>query len=41
MPRKLLVQGYYNMGTEYFTKKDYENALLAFDSLLVINPALS
>jgi len=35
---KILVQGYYNMGTEYFTKKDYGNALLAFDSLLVINP---
>ena len=36
---KLLVQGYYTMGTEYFTKKDYDNALKAFDSLLVINPA--
>jgi tetratricopeptide (TPR) repeat protein len=36
---KILVQGYYNLGTEYFTKKDYNNALLAFDSLLVINPA--
>lgn len=35
---KILVQGYYNMGTEFFTRKDYENALLAFDSLLVINP---
>jgi len=35
---KLLVQGYYNMGIEFFTKKDYPNALLAFDSLLVINP---
>jgi tetratricopeptide (TPR) repeat protein len=35
---KILVQGYYNMGTEFFTKKDYENALKAFDSLLVINP---
>jgi tetratricopeptide (TPR) repeat protein len=35
---KLLVQGYYNLGTEFFTKKDNENALLAFDSLLVINP---
>jgi tetratricopeptide (TPR) repeat protein len=35
---KILVQGYYNLGTEYFTKKDYANALLAFDSLLVINP---
>jgi tetratricopeptide (TPR) repeat protein len=35
---KLLVQGYYNLGTGFFTKKDYENALLTFDSLLVINP---
>lgn len=35
---KLLVQGYYLMGTEYFTKKEYDNALLAFDSLLQINP---
>jgi tetratricopeptide (TPR) repeat protein len=35
---KILVQGYYNLGTEFFTKKDYANALLAFDSLLVINP---
>jgi tetratricopeptide (TPR) repeat protein len=35
---KILVQGYYNLGTEFFTSKDYENALLAFDSLLVINP---
>jgi tetratricopeptide (TPR) repeat protein len=35
---KLLVQGYYMMGTEFFSKKDYENALKAFDSLLVINP---
>ena len=35
---KVLVQGYYALGTEFFTKKDYPNALLAFDSLLVINP---
>ncbi len=35
---KLLVQGYYMMGTEFFTIKDYDNALKAFDSLLVINP---
>jgi tetratricopeptide (TPR) repeat protein len=35
---KILVQGYYNLGTEFFTKKDYGNALLAFDSLLAINP---
>jgi tetratricopeptide (TPR) repeat protein len=36
---KVLVQGYYTLGSEFFTKKDYKNALLAFDSLLVINPA--
>jgi tetratricopeptide (TPR) repeat protein len=35
---KILVQGYYNLGTEFFAKKDYTNALLAFDSLLLINP---
>lgn len=35
---KLLVQGYYNMGTGFFTQKDYDNALKAFDSVLVINP---
>lgn len=34
---KLLVQGYYSMGTDFFTKKEYDNALLAFDSLLAIN----
>lgn len=36
---KLLVQGYYNMGVEFYTNKDYKNALLSFDSLLVINPS--
>ena len=35
---KILVQGYYLMGSEFFSKKDYENALLAFDSLLTIDP---
>jgi tetratricopeptide (TPR) repeat protein len=35
---KILVQGYYTLGTEYFNDKDYENALLAFDSLLAVNP---
>ncbi len=38
---KLLVQGYYIMGTEFFTAKDYDNALLAFDSLLAVNPEYS
>jgi tetratricopeptide (TPR) repeat protein len=35
---KILGQGYYNLGTEFFSKKDFGNSLLAFDSLLVINP---
>jgi tetratricopeptide (TPR) repeat protein len=35
---KILTQGYYNLGIELFTKKDFEHALLAFDSLLAINP---
>lgn len=35
---KLLVQGYYNLGNEYFNAKDYDNALLVYDSLLAINP---
>lgn len=38
---KLLVQGYYNMGIEFFTNKDYDNAVLAFDSLLAVNPEYS
>jgi tetratricopeptide (TPR) repeat protein len=38
---KILVQGYYIMGNELFTKKEYENALKAFDSLLVINPGFT
>ncbi len=35
---KLLVQAYNKMATEFFTKKDFENALLTFDSVLAINP---
>jgi tetratricopeptide (TPR) repeat protein len=35
---KIMVQAYNKMGTELFTDKDYDNALLAFDSLLAINP---
>jgi len=38
---RLLVQGYYMMGIDYFNNKDYENSLKAFDSLLVINPDYS
>lgn len=36
---RILVQGYYAMGIDFFTKKEYENALMAFDTLLLINPA--
>lgn len=36
---KMLVSGYYNLGIEFFTKKDYDNAIKSFDSLLTINPA--
>ena len=35
---RLLVQAYTITGTQLFTKKDYENALLVFDSLLMISP---
>lgn len=35
---KILVQGYYRMATDFFSANDYENALLAFDSVLVLNP---
>lgn len=35
---KLLVQGYNNLAAGYFTKNDYANALVTFDSLLAINP---
>lgn len=36
--QRLMVQAYNTMATGFFSSKDYENALLAFDSLLVINP---
>jgi tetratricopeptide (TPR) repeat protein len=35
---KLLVQAYNVQGVDYFSKDDYKNAVLAFDSLLAINP---
>ncbi len=38
---KILVQAYNKMGTELFTAKDNDNALLAFDSLLAISPDYS
>jgi tetratricopeptide (TPR) repeat protein len=36
-----MVQAYNKMGTELFTAKEYDKALLAFDSLLAINPDYS
>lgn len=36
--RKILSQGYNAMGADFFSKNDYENAIRAFDSLLVVNP---
>lgn len=36
--KKILVNGYYKMATEFFSAKDYDNATLAFDSVLAINP---
>jgi len=36
--QKVLAQGYNVMASEYFSKNDYANAILAFDSLLTINP---
>lgn len=35
---KILVNGYYKMATEFFSANDYENAMLAFDSVLTLNP---
>ncbi len=35
---KVIVQGYNLLATDFFTRKDYEKALLTFDSLLTINP---
>ncbi|MGI6338487.1 MAG: tetratricopeptide repeat protein [Bacteroidales bacterium] len=39
--KRLMVQAYNIMGTSYFTEKEYENALLAFDSLLIVDPDYS
>jgi tetratricopeptide (TPR) repeat protein len=36
--QKVLVQGYNNLAVDYFSKNDFEKALLTIDSLLVINP---
>jgi tetratricopeptide (TPR) repeat protein len=35
---KILVQAYNTLANSYFSKNDYGNALLTFDSLLLINP---
>ncbi len=35
---KILVNGYYRMATEFFSANDFDNALLAFDSVLTLNP---
>ncbi|MBE0668438.1 MAG: hypothetical protein IH593_12320, partial [Bacteroidales bacterium] len=35
---KILINGYYRMATDFFTANDYDNALLAFDSVLTLNP---
>jgi tetratricopeptide (TPR) repeat protein len=35
---KILIQAYSTMAAEYFTNNDYENALLAYDSVLLVNP---
>ncbi|HUX57377.1 MAG TPA: hypothetical protein VMV77_10410 [Bacteroidales bacterium] len=36
---KVLVQAYNSVASEYFSKNDYANALITFDSLLAINPS--
>ena len=35
---KILVNGYYRMATDFFSANDFDNALLAFDSVLTLNP---
>jgi len=36
--KKYLVNGYYKMASEFFAANDYDNAMLAFDSVLALNP---
>ena len=36
--QKVLAQGYNVMASEYFSRNDFPNAILAFDSLLTVNP---
>ena len=35
--KKILVNGYYKLATDYFSANDYDNAMLAFDSVLALN----
>lgn len=35
---KILVNGYYKMATDFFSASDFDNAMLAFDSVLALNP---
>ncbi len=37
--QKLMIQAYTSMASSYFSKNDFPNALLAFDSVLMINPS--
>jgi len=37
--QKLLVQSYIGLGSYYYTTKDNENAIKAFDTVLLLNPA--
>jgi len=36
--QKVLLQGYNNLGGEYFSKNEYDNALAAYDTVLSLNP---
>ncbi|HNX65484.1 MAG TPA: hypothetical protein PKH02_01305 [Bacteroidales bacterium] len=38
---KLMIQGYNAMANDFFSKNDYANALLTFDSILAVNPNYS
>ena len=38
---RLLAQGYSIIGSQLFSQKDYDNALVAFDSALIVNPSYS
>ncbi len=36
--QKVLLQGYINLGGEYFSKNEYENALAVYDTVLSLSP---